>query len=75
MTMRKLILTTMALGALASTGCSVAYSSIRQQPDGSYLLTESKSKFFKVQGTMYSCTANGETMNCKVVALPSPKKK
>lgn len=74
--MRKLITHGLVIAALASAaGCSVAYSSIRQQPDGSYLLTESRTKFFKVQGTMYSCNASGETMNCKVVALPSPKKK
>lgn len=74
--MRKLIIHALVISGLASAaGCSVAYSSIRQQPDGSYLLTESKSKFFKVQGTMYTCTASGETMNCKVAALPSPKKK
>jgi len=58
---------------LIASGCSVAYSSIRQQADGTYLITESKSKFFKVQGTMYSCTASGESMDCKVIALPSPK--
>jgi hypothetical protein len=54
-------------------GCSVAYSSIRQEADGSYILTESKSRAFKVQGTMYKCTADGETMRCQVVALPKKR--
>lgn len=68
-------ITSILIGAslLVASGCSVAYSSIRQQADGTYLLTESKSKFLKTQGTLYSCTATGESMDCKVVALPSPK--
>lgn len=62
------------VGASLLSGCSVAYSSIRQQADGTYLLTESKSKFLMVQATMYHCTATGTVMTCKVVALPSPRK-
>jgi hypothetical protein len=64
-----LVLTTLATGG----GCSVAYSSVRQQSDGTYLLTESRSRFFKVQGTMYRCTAAGESLQCQVIALPKPR--
>ena len=57
--MPRTITTVFALAALVgSSGCSVAYSSIRKQDDGNYLLTESKSRFFKVEGT---CTAASPT--------------
>ena len=72
--MNRIIHSILVLTALSSAfGCSVAYSSIRQQSDGTYLLTESRSRFFKVQGTMYKCTAAGETLQCQVVALPTPR--
>lgn len=72
--MNRIIHSILALTTLAASGaCSVAYSSVRQQSDGTYLLTESRSRFLKVQGTMYRCTAAGETMQCRVVALPTAR--
>ena len=70
--MTRVVITALSLLALTS-GCSVAYSSIRQESDGSYILTESKARFFKVQATMYKCTADGDKMRCQVVALPKKK--
>jgi hypothetical protein len=72
--MRRAIASTIVLATLSMLGgCSVAYSSIRKQDDGTYLLTGSKAKAFKLQATLYRCTASGATLDCQVVALPKRK--
>jgi len=55
----------LTLAALALTGCGVAYTSIRQDPDGSYVVTGAHSGFFAMSGTVYKCTAEGDKMRCK----------
>ena len=72
--MRRIVTSTLLFAALTSVaGCSVAYTSIREQEDGTYILTESKARAFKVQGQVYRCSAEGEKMTCQLIARPRAK--
>lgn len=72
--MRSIIGSILFISALSSAiGCSVAYTSIREQEDGSYILTESRSRAFKVQGQVYRCIAAGEKLTCQLIARPRAK--
>ncbi len=53
--------------ALTSIGCQATYTSIQPAGEKAYFLTRTKQGFFKVSGTLYSCTAEGAKMTCTEV--------
>ncbi len=61
MNMKTLVLLAMGFSTL---GCQAAYTSIQTAVDKAYSLTRTKNGFFKVSGTLYSCTAEGKKMSC-----------
>ena len=61
--MKTKLLLLIAVG-LTSIGCTSTYTSIQPAGEKAYYLTRTKNGFFKVSGTMYSCTAEGKKMSC-----------
>jgi hypothetical protein len=59
--------TILLLVGLASLGCSATYTSIQPAGEKSYFLTRTKNGFFKISGSIYSCTAEGKKMTCTEV--------
>lgn len=64
----RIVLAVAAVAAFVTTGCGVAYTSIRQEPDGSYVLTGAHSGLFTVSGTVYRCKAEGQRLHCQETA-------
>ena len=64
MNMKTLVLLTIGFATL---GCQATYTSIQPAGDKSYFITRTKNGFFKVSGTLYSCTADGKKMSCTEV--------
>jgi len=56
----------LAIG-LSTLACQATYTSIQPAGDKTYFLTRTKNGFFKVSGTLYSCTADGKKMSCTEV--------
>ena len=54
----------LVLAAASITGCGVAYTSIRQDPDGSYIVTGTHTGFFGLSGRVYRCKPQGARMRC-----------
>jgi hypothetical protein len=52
--------------ALSMAGCGVAYTSIRQDPDGSYIVTGANAGFFRMNGEVYHCSPDGARMKCQL---------
>jgi hypothetical protein len=52
---------------LTSVGCASAYTSIVPAGEKTYFVTKTEQGFFKVSGTLYSCTAEGKKMTCTEV--------
>jgi hypothetical protein len=70
--MKKLFCLTFVAASLASlAGCASTYSNIEKTGDNTYLITRTKQGFFKTDGSLFQCTAAGETkLNCKEVGTP-----
>jgi hypothetical protein len=64
MNMKTLVLILVGFSAL---GCQATYTSIQPAGEKAYFLTRTKNGFFKVSGTIYSCTAEGKKMSCTEV--------
>ena len=64
---RALIFTTFAAIVGLSTGCASQYSSIRKNDDGTYVVTRVKQGLFRVYGTTYLCSTQGEGLSCKEI--------
>jgi hypothetical protein len=62
--MKKLMLILVGFGML---GCQATYTSIQPAGEKAYFITRTKQGFFKVSGTLYSCTAEGTKMTCTEV--------
>jgi hypothetical protein len=56
------------LAGLSTAGCGVAYTSIRQEPDGSYILSGSNNGIWRRNGQVFHCTADGDKMKCQLTA-------
>ncbi len=52
---------------LSSLGCQATYTSIQPAGEKAYFITRTQNGFFKVSGTLYSCTAEGVKMTCTEV--------
>ena len=62
--MKKLIVALIGFGLL---GCQATYTSIQPAGEKAYFITKTQQGFFKVSGTLYSCTAEGNKMTCTEV--------
>ncbi len=62
----KLLLVAAALTA----GCASTYSSIAKNEDGSYTLTKITNGFFRIKGTVFHCTGQGQTLSCAEIDTP-----
>ncbi len=58
----------LVIAALSISGCGVAYTSIRQDPDGAYIITGANSGFFRMSGRVYKCSPDGDHMKCDLTA-------
>jgi hypothetical protein len=57
-----------AVALISTTGCGVAFTSIRQDPDGSYVVTSAHSGFFTMNGQVFHCTGEANKMACQLAS-------
>lgn len=66
MFIRKLLLAFFAMVAVG--GCASVYTSIRQNDDGTYMLTHTKQGCFRTYGEVYRCTPKGQgDLDCQSI--------
>ena len=58
------------LFAAMTAGCASTYSSIAKNEDGSYTLTKITQGFFRIRGTVFHCTGQGQALNCAEIDSP-----
>ena len=57
--------------ATLMSGCASTYSSIAKNEDGSYTLTKiTMQGFFRIRGTVFHCTGQGQALNCAEIDSP-----
>ena len=56
--------------AALTAGCASTYSSIAKNEDGSYTLTKISQGFFRVKGSVYHCTGQGQALACSEIDTP-----
>jgi len=67
--MKNLAKVLLVLAALTA-GCASSYSSIARNEDGSYTLTKISQGFFRIKGTVFHCTGQGQSLNCSEIDTP-----
>jgi hypothetical protein len=58
----------LVVAAVSFAGCGVAYTSIRQEADGTYVVTGMHQGFFRTSGKVYRCKPEGARMKCQETA-------
>ena len=56
--------------ATLTAGCASTYTSIARNEDGSYTLTKVTNAFFRIKGTVFHCTGQGQALNCSEIDSP-----
>ncbi len=55
------------LCSMLLVGCASWNTDIRQDDDGSYLVTRTQIGFFRVKGSVHRCKADGRSMDCREI--------
>ncbi len=58
------------IAAALTAGCASTYSSIAKNEDGSYTLTKITNGFFRIKGTVFHCTGQGQALSCAEIDTP-----
>ena len=58
------------IASLLLAGCASTYTGLHKNDDGSYFMTKTAQGFFRVAGTLYHCTFQGEALNCVEIDTP-----